>query len=214
MDGRPVATAPGTDTLGAAQSGLIAPLRSTQRHTALKHAMSIADRVMESINKYVANDLDNALIQVCIALDGTSKKEYPEMKKVGERFQAFVKDNQDIITFFTFNTNIFINFSFGGYTIEQFIYKVLRCGLLHEGEVPEILKFTEPGADITISDKQWCIPKTFIFGTLLAIIGASSNANQVLSNDISVNIMGQNFDVNNLWGHADRIRQAMKPPAA
>ena len=86
--------------------------------------MPVADRVIECINKYNSNDLENALIQICIALDGTVKKEYPDIKKVGERFRAFIKANMDIITFFTFNTNIFINCQFGEYTIDQFIYKV------------------------------------------------------------------------------------------
>ena len=174
--------------------------------------MSIADRVTECINKYNSNDLDNALIQICIALDGTAKNEYPRVKKVRDRFEAFVKVNQDIITFFTFNTNMFINCQFGEYTIEQFIYKVLRCGLLHEGEVPIIFKFTAPGEPISIGDKQWCFPKTFIFGTLLAVIGADSNANQKLSDDITVIIMGQNFKVNDLWGRADLVRQTMVLP--
>ena len=75
--------------------------------------MPVTDRVIGCINKYNSNDLENALIQVCIALDGTAKKEYPKIKKVGERFRAFIKANMDIITFFTFNTNIFINCQFG-----------------------------------------------------------------------------------------------------
>lgn len=176
--------------------------------------MPVSDRVMECINKYNANDLDNALIQICIALDGTAKKEYPMVKKVGERFKTFIKPNQDIITFFTFNTNIFIDCQFGEYTVEQFIYKVLRCGLLHEGEVPAMLKFTEPGEPITVSAKQWCLLKTFIFGTLMAVIGASSNAKQTLPDDIGVTIMGKDFNVNELWGHADMVRKLMQPPDA
>jgi hypothetical protein len=174
--------------------------------------MSISDRVIECINKYNANDLDNALIQICIALDGTAKKEYPRIKKVGERFKTFVKANQDIISFFTFNSNIIIDCQFGEYTIEQLIYKVLRCGLLHEGEVPEMLKFTKPGQPITISDKQWCLPKIFIFGTLLAVIGASSNVTESIPNNIGITIMGHQFRVNDLWGRADLVRQLMKPP--
>lgn len=175
--------------------------------------MPISDRVMECINKYNANDLDNALIQLCIALDGTAKKEYPRINKVGRRFKEFVKANQDIVTFFTFETNIFVNCQFGKYSVEQFIYQVLRCGLLHEAEVPEMIRFVEPNQPITISDRGWCLPKTFIFGTLLAVIGADSNANQSLPNDIEVVIMGQNFKVNNLWGRADMVRHLMKAPA-
>jgi hypothetical protein len=176
--------------------------------------MPISDRVIECIDKYNVNDLDNALIQICIALDGTAKKEYPKIKKVGKRFKEFVKSNQDIITYFTFGTNVFINCQFGKYTIEELIYEVLRCGLLHEAEVPEMIKFVEPNQPIAISDKMWCIPKTFIFGTLLAIIGAKSNANQLLSDNIEVTIMDQKFKVNDLWGHANIVRQCMKLQAA
>jgi hypothetical protein len=176
--------------------------------------MPISDRVLECIKKYNENDLDNALIQVCIALDGTAKREYPKVKKVGDRFKSFVKANQDIITFFMFNTNICIDCQFGEYTIERFIYKVLRCGLLHEGEVPEMFRFTEPGQPIIIGSKQWCLPKTFIFSTLLVVIGAASNSNQSAPDDIGVIIMGQRFKVNDLWGRADLVRRLIEPPIA
>ena len=53
--------------------------------------MPISGRVIECINKYNANDLDNALIQICIALDGTAKREYPKVNNVGKRFKEFVK---------------------------------------------------------------------------------------------------------------------------
>ncbi len=176
--------------------------------------MSVADRVIESINKYNSNDLENALIQTCIALDGTAKNEYPRIKKVGERFRAFIKANMDIITFFTFNTNVFINCQFGEYTIDQFVYKVLRCGLLHEGELSEMFKFTDPGEPVSIGTKQWCFPKTFIYGTLLAVIGASSNSNQRVADHLVVTIMGNSFRINELWGRAYLIREAIGPPVA
>ena len=174
--------------------------------------MAVADRVTESINKYNSNELENALIQACIALDGTAKSEYPHVKKVGERFRAFIKANMDIITFFTFNTNVFINCQFGEYTIDQFIYKILRCGLLHEGELSAMFKFTEPGEPVSVGTKQWCFPKTFIYGTLLAIIGASSNSRQRVADHLVVSIMGTKFKINELWGRADLIRNAIGPP--
>ena len=174
--------------------------------------MAVADRVTESINKYNSNELENALIQACIALDGTAKSEYPRVKKVGERFRAFIKANMDIITFFTFNTNVFINCQFGEYTIDQFIYKILRCGLLHEGELSEMFKFTEQGEPVSVGTKQWRFPKTFIYGTLLAVIGASSNSRQRVADHLVVTIMGTKFKINELWGRADLIRNAIGPP--
>ena len=110
--------------------------------------MSIADRVTESINKYNSNDLDNALIQICIAFDGTAKNEFPNIKTNAKRFKAFITDNMDIITFFTFNTNVFINCQFGEYTFESFVYEVLRCGLIHEGDMSAQFRFTEPGEPV------------------------------------------------------------------
>jgi hypothetical protein len=169
--------------------------------------MSIADRVAECIHKYEVNELDNALIQVCVALDGTAKREFPKTKKVGERFKAFIGVNQDIISFYTLG-NVFVDCQFGQYTLQEFIYKVLRCGLLHEGDVPTMLKFVEPGMPITLSDQQWSLPKTFIFGTLLSVIGASSNSQQVIAYDCSVSIMGNHFNLESLWGRADVIRKA------
>lgn len=176
--------------------------------------MSIADRVKESIDKYNSNDLENALIQICIAFDGTAKNEFPVIKTNAKRFKAFVKANMDIITFFTFNTNVFIDCKFGEYTIERFVYEVLRCNLIHEGELSTRFRFTEPGEPVSIGEKLWSFPKTFIFGALLAVIGASSNARQKVADQLSVSIMGQQFKINDLWGHADVIRKAIGPPVS
>lgn len=174
--------------------------------------MSIADRVKESIDKYNSNDLENALIQICIAFDGTAKKEFPHITTNAKRFKAFVKANMDIITFFTFNTNVFIDCQFGEYTIERFVYEVLRCGLIHEGELSTRFRFTEAGEPVTIGGNQWSFPKTFVFGALLAVIGASSNIRQRAADQLSVTIMGQRFKLNDLWGHADVIREAIGLP--
>ncbi len=176
--------------------------------------MSIADRVKESIDKYNSNDLENVLIQVCIAFDGTARNEFPDIKPNAKRFKAFVEANMDIITFFTCNTNVFTNCRFGEYTIEQFVYEVLRCGLLHEGELSARFRFTEPGEPILIGGNQWSFPKTFIFSALLAVIGASSNARQKVADQLSVMIMGKRFRINDLWGHADVIREAIGPPVS
>ena len=108
-----------------------------------------------------------------------------------------MKANQDIITF---NTNMFIDCQFGEYTIEQFIYKVLRCGLLHEGEVPEMFEFAQPDESVVIGDSKWRIPKTFIFGTLLAVIGASTNNKHSLPDAMSVTIMGKLSKLMNYGG--------------
>jgi hypothetical protein len=175
--------------------------------------MAISDRVVECIKKYNADDIDNALIQLCIAINATSNKEYPNKKGVGEKFHEFVRANEDIITFFMMGGNIFINCKFGNYTVGEVIYDVIRCTLLHEGDMPQLIEFVEPGQLVSISDRNWRIPKTFIFGTLLSVIGSPSNANQLGPNDLTAVVLGQDVNLNNLWGRADLIRNIMNASA-
>lgn len=175
--------------------------------------MAISDRVRECIDKLNANEYESALIQLSIAFDGTAKKEYPRIKKVGERFKAFLKANQDIITYFTFGGVIFIDCEVDGYTLEQIIYKVLRCGLLHEGSIPGEIEFVDelvwgrPGG-------KWRLPKSYVLGGLLAVIGANNNAGERVPEHYVVVIKGNRYQVNQLWGNSELIRRIMQSPNA
>ncbi len=170
--------------------------------------MAIGNRVKECIDKFNSGDLENALIQLSIAFDGTAKKEYPKTVKVGERFKTFLRDNQDIITYFAFSGNMFIDCKFNGYTIEEIIYEVLRCGLLHEGSIPNEIEFID---EILLgrNNGRWRFPKTYVQGGLLAVIGAESNKNENISTHYTIVINGKVYKVNDLWGRRDRIREIM-----
>jgi hypothetical protein len=169
--------------------------------------MAIGDRVKECFDKVTIGDFENGLIQLSIAIDGMAKKEYPKMK-VGQRFTTFLRENQDIITFFTFATNMFIDCSFDGYKLEDIIYNVLRCGLLHEGSIPDEIEFIDE-IRIGHAGGRWRFPKTYVMGGLLAVIGAKSNAKERLPRQYAVMIMGKPYQVNYLWGHGDEIRHIM-----
>ena len=172
--------------------------------------MTIAERVVECIEKSAANQTENALIQVCIALDATAKNEHPTTKKVGKRFKAFIQSNHDVITFFSLNGNIVKNtFRVGDLTFTEMVYKVLRCGLLHEGELPKLLKFAPPGQTVSFSDQLWHLPTTFVTGTLLAVIGAATNANHRIGPNYKVTFAGKDFPINDLWGRIDKVRDAI-----
>jgi hypothetical protein len=171
--------------------------------------MTIADRVEECISKYNSNDLDNALIQLCIAFDGTAKNEFPGNIPNNQRYKSFLSDNMDIISYFTFNTNVFFNCKFGDYTFERIIYGVIRCELLHEEELSKRLVFIEPGEQTTISNEQWRLPKTFVYGSLLTVIGAKTNYKQKANDKLFVKILGKQFQVNKLWGQGKIIRNGL-----
>ena len=164
----------------------------------------------EGVLKYEALDLDNALIQACIAFDATAKNEYPGTMGVGDRFRKLVRNNHDVITFFMLNGNIVKNqFKIESLTLDSFAYKVIRCGLLHEGQRPKHLRFLEPGEFPSFSQTEWCVPPTFIMGVLVAVIGAASNSGCHLPESHTATIAGRAFPLNDLWGHIDKVREAI-----
>jgi len=169
--------------------------------------MSVGDRVKECIDKMGIGDFENALIQLSIAFDGTARREYPAMK-VGERFMTFLRDNQDIITYFTFAGNRFIDCTFDGHKLEDIIYRVLRCGLIHEASIPDEIEFVD---EVVLSHAggRWRFPKAYVEGGLLAIVGARSNAAERVPDHYVVVVKGQTHRVNDLWGRNDEIRRIM-----
>lgn len=59
--------------------------------------MKIADHIKQSIDAADRNELAQALLSACLAVDGTSKKTYPDESSVGVRFRRFINDNLDVI---------------------------------------------------------------------------------------------------------------------
>ena len=135
--------------------------------------MAMGDRVRECIDKLNQSDYENALIQLSIAFDGTAKREYPKEKKVGKRFKRFLRDTQDIITYFTFAVTFLINCQHDGYILEDIIYKVLRCGLLHEGSIPDEIEFVDQIVWGRPNGK-WTLPKSYMLGGLLQTVASSA----------------------------------------
>lgn len=59
--------------------------------------MSIGNRINEALEKLQKRDYENSLIQICIALDATAKKEYPGLGSA-KRCKKFIEDNMSFIT--------------------------------------------------------------------------------------------------------------------
>lgn len=59
--------------------------------------MKISDHIKHSLDASDKKELDQAMLFACLAVDGTSKKMYPGMPKVGERFRNFIAEDIDIL---------------------------------------------------------------------------------------------------------------------
>ena len=113
--------------------------------------MAIRDRVKEAIDKLNLNDPINALIQVSIAIDATGKKEYPG-KKTSFRCKKFLVENRGFISRVAFGKlevqgpMLFpVKTSKGTKsvrTLEEVLYHLVRCSLLHEGDLSNQVEIT------------------------------------------------------------------------
>lgn len=181
--------------------------------------MSVGERVQECINKLEANDPVNAFIQLSIAIDGTAKKEYPG-NKTSFRCKKFLKENLPFVMWSLTNgtpsTCKDFKFEFSGegkpsgYTsFEDIVYSVLRCSLLHEGEMPDKVTFTDESY-IRMLDGKIKFPIALIGSLLFSVIASPANSNQKVSENTHFVFGEITAYVNDIWGSEVKTREYIR----
>ena len=131
---------------------------------------------------YNNNKYEEALCLVCISVDACSRNQYPG-KRSSERYKLFLKDHFSTICRYGFpgieasNIRIKVNVpnialkpdSNGYVDMEQIIYHILRCSLVHECNIENNIQFTDTSI---IGDwgEKFNIPRDIIFGLIEAVI--------------------------------------------
>jgi hypothetical protein len=181
--------------------------------------MAICDRIKEAIDKLNMDDSINALIQVSIAIDATSKKEFPG-QKTSFRCKNFLEKNRGFISKVAFGKleiqgpMLFpiqaSNGSVKNKTLEEVLYHLVRCSLLHEGELPNEIEITsKPQIGMTIDGKVLLSIK-IIWAMILAVIGSHVNKSERLPPGYTASIENETIDLNDFWGDRDRIYNLVK----
>ena len=143
--------------------------------------MSIQSFVNSAKILYDNEKYEEALCLVCIAIDACSSHRYPT-KRNAERYKLFLKEHFSTICRYGFpgieasSIRIKVNVSnsalkpdSNGYVdMEQIIYHVIRCGLVHECNIERTIQFTETSI-ITDWNEKFYLPKDIIWGFIEAI---------------------------------------------
>lgn len=123
--------------------------------------MSVRERIEDAKALWETGRKEGAFIQILIAAAATARKRYPKpppktplipgrRPQPGEpapdnvAFRTFILDEMDKITG---GMKYNVAFPFQGsdkVPLEHILYNQLRCHLLHEGETPKSIVFTEP----------------------------------------------------------------------
>jgi len=173
--------------------------------------MSIGNRVDEAYMKLLSGDLENALIQLSIAIDATAKKKFNNEKKVGKRVKTFVNEYEDLITHLSMVGQLRI-FATGGVSygnkgdLGEVLYKSIRCALLHEADISNQVVF-KSGTMTGMENGKFIVTEQLLWGLLLILVGEETNSSQKLKQDHRMIFNDQNLDLNNLWGNLDGIKK-------
>jgi hypothetical protein len=151
--------------------------------------MSVGNRITEAADKYVLGDYENCLIQVCIALDATAKRAFPT-ESGNQAFKHFVHDNMKLITMVAFQRGrSILNLHLahrnpklrpdrdGVCALQEILYHVVRCGLIHEGKLPPDMEF-RPGRIVSLDGNHLVLPAESLMGLILAVVSSPLNATE------------------------------------
>ena len=170
--------------------------------------MAIADRVEKAFIDLQGRDLENALIQISVAVDATAKRMRPK-SGVGERCRKFIQSNEDFIYHFAMDGRLKLadgaRLKFGqAGDLGHILYKSVRCALLHEGDISSTVEFV---SNLSLGHKggKFLINEGMIFGLLFAIVAAPVNIRERTKSDLRIEYKGQPLNINELWGRPDLI---------
>ncbi|QDQ85796.1 hypothetical protein [Paraburkholderia megapolitana] len=185
--------------------------------------MKTSDHIKHSLDALDKQDMDQAMLYACLAIDGTAKKTYLYTNQVGLRFRKFINDNIDIVELMFGGINLVETlFPFKdskgkiGVTFADIVYEKFRCSLAHGDELPDGFDVTVQIADghqifaVDIKNQSMTLPQSAITGLGLICVLAPVNAQQKIGNNAyrywdRVNT----YVVDAWWGKVDAARAIM-----
>ncbi|MDR8387466.1 hypothetical protein MKS85_18230 [Pseudomonas sp. JL2] len=170
----------------------------------MKKSTAISRRVKSCWEHISKEEYEEALIDFFPALDKTSQLRYPKIKTVGARIEAFLSDEEGLISALA-TENFIINCKFGEYTFPKAIYKLGRNPISHEGELDARLTFDNMDG-IRISGDTWNLPPTYISALAISVMIAPENLNESINTPTSISLYGNTFPINTLWGARHLVR--------
>lgn len=185
--------------------------------------MKIADHIQYSLDACDSRELDKGMLFACLAVDGTAKKMYPNIHKVGERFRKFIVEHLDIVELMFGGLNLHETvFPFRdnkgtiGVKFEDIVYEKFRCSLAHGDELPDGYDITVKVADgiqqfmIDINGQCMTLPESAIYALGLPCVLAPVNADQKIGSNVYYYCDPINrYVVDRWWGKVECARKIM-----
>ncbi len=178
--------------------------------------MSIGKFISSAIESYTKGDYDISLALTCSAVDATARKLFPKLNN-NERIKNFIQQNMRIVSYFGLP-----GISTGGLRIkcdsipeikkdqdnlvglEDIIYYTIRCSLIHECKPDSRIDFIN-NTRIGDLNGKFTLPSHILWGLILSVILSETNINEKIEICLIINISGDKFEINDLWGKKEEI---------
>ena len=175
--------------------------------------MSIGTFIEASLYHFDQKEYDISLALACSAVDATASKCGYEGKN-NTKYKLFLKDNMRVITTFGFpgisasgikikciNIKELKTNNDNMVDIENIIYHIIRCGLIHQCDIDSQIEFTSQTFVEDFIDK-FKIPQELVLGLIVAVALAKCNKNERLSKEYSIvnPLTKEIINLNKLWG--------------
>ena len=149
---------------------------------------SISRYVDDALDKIYRGDLEMAASSISIAVAGTAKKAFPGLHGDAKKYKAFLNRHMGLIVYVAIpgmalarGASIRLGFSHpdvpkdseGYCTLEDVLYHVVRCGLIHEAAFPSAVRFDD------CLSADGCLPKGIVSGMVLAVVVAPENRDEL-----------------------------------
>lgn len=185
-------------------------------------SVSVGQRVQSMIDHMSKGEVELALSDICIAIDITSQKYYNEPASSASCYKRFLKENIWMIVVTGMGslvteaiklpfTHKDIKSDDEGYcTLEQIIYHVMRCGLIHgTGEDSKIIWNNRIPLALD-KDGNLNLSPSFIWGFALCVITCPVNREEKVRDTCWVSTASFKYLINDLWGQRESVKKMIK----
>lgn len=181
--------------------------------------MGVSKRIEEALDKLNTDDMEGALIPICIALSATAARVYPN-KRDGDAYKLLLACNMNLMMQFTFGNNVNIRTCFshpdlkpgldGLVSMEQILYHVVRCGLIHNAKITDNLSFTKENYLVLNGKDNAIFPVAMLYALIFIVLTSPVNSNEHINGNYRFIYKNNMYSYNDFWGNESLVKKLVQ----
>ncbi len=184
--------------------------------------ISVGQRIQEAIDHMDRGDYALALTPACIALDITSQRHFGAKRSGRTIYKRFIQEHLWLITYVglpgLMATTIRIPFSHpevkadaaGNIGIEDVIYHVIRCSLVHSDDKSAKVTWNNAISLGMDGSGNLVLNPQLIWGLVAAVVFSPTNKGESIPEQYWLHVADFKMFISELWGRIDIAKRVVK----